>query len=408
MRRDEVRVDREPQDPQSLVEIVLPDGRVPVGRAALQHFGAPDVVDEHVDVAVVVPDPRRPGSAPGPDRDGRPRPRCRCRRGAPTNSAVSSIVSTRSYSDRRDRRAATGADDRRAGFAQGRGDAAPGTSGGTGNDRDPTTKRVPVRRPSHMAGLMLAALDLSIATKMTKNRGGFATGSIPSLHDRCRGVRRSELSVGVDHVSMDQGGGAATGSRRDVAVVLPRDPRRLRRGADHAGGPPGDRDRGPRPLAPDAADLRGGPGALRRRGGRRASHAPGDARFFVTRLGPRRHGARRRASRRVGARCRSRRGGRRREVGRADPRVDGGRVRVRRTEDPDADDRRARRSTPRLQGSGDGAGPDRRGRSPALGRDRGDLPRARASSRSPGPAPTRRASRTDHMAAHDRVGQTLG
>ena len=53
---DEVGVDGEPEDPETLVEVVLPDGRVPLGRAALEQLAAPDVVDEHVDVAVVVPD----------------------------------------------------------------------------------------------------------------------------------------------------------------------------------------------------------------------------------------------------------------------------------------------------------------------------------------------------------------
>ena len=39
--------------PQAGVEVVLPDRRVPVGRAALEHLAAPDVVDEHVEAAVV-------------------------------------------------------------------------------------------------------------------------------------------------------------------------------------------------------------------------------------------------------------------------------------------------------------------------------------------------------------------
>ena len=63
--------------------------------------------------------------------------------------------------------------------------------------------------------------------------------------------------------------------------------------------------------------------------------------------------------RRVRARSRSRRCGRRREVGRADPRGDGGRLRLRWAEDADADDRRPRRSAARVQGPGDGARPDR-------------------------------------------------
>ena len=39
------------------VEVVLPDRRVPLRRTALQHLAAPDVVDEHVDVAVLVAEP---------------------------------------------------------------------------------------------------------------------------------------------------------------------------------------------------------------------------------------------------------------------------------------------------------------------------------------------------------------
>ena len=83
-------------------------------------------------------------------------------------------------------------------------------------------------------------------------------------------------------------------------------------------------------------------------------------RFFERARG--RRDAARRVPRRLRARRRSRRRGRRREVGRADRRVDGHRLRVRRPEDPDPDDRRARRSAPRLQGPGHVTGAHRRGR----------------------------------------------
>ena len=59
MRRDEVRVDREAEDAQARLEIVLPDGRVPIGRSTLQELRAPDVVDQHVDVTVIGSDPGR-------------------------------------------------------------------------------------------------------------------------------------------------------------------------------------------------------------------------------------------------------------------------------------------------------------------------------------------------------------
>jgi hypothetical protein len=53
---DEVGVDGEPEDPETLVEVVLPDGGVPLGRAALELLATPDVVDEDVDVAVRLPE----------------------------------------------------------------------------------------------------------------------------------------------------------------------------------------------------------------------------------------------------------------------------------------------------------------------------------------------------------------
>ena len=63
VRRDEVGVDREPEDPQAGVEVVLPDRGVPLVGSALQDLGAPDVVDQHVDVPVVVAGSARPAAA---------------------------------------------------------------------------------------------------------------------------------------------------------------------------------------------------------------------------------------------------------------------------------------------------------------------------------------------------------
>ena len=71
-------------------------GRVPLGGPALEQLAAPDVVDEHVDVAVVVADLL--GEVPhliGIEVVDGAR-RCRCRPASVTSSAVSSIVSARS------------------------------------------------------------------------------------------------------------------------------------------------------------------------------------------------------------------------------------------------------------------------------------------------------------------------
>ena len=57
MRRDEVGVDREPENAQAVGEVVLPDRPVPLRGPALQQLAAPDVVDEHVDVPELVADP---------------------------------------------------------------------------------------------------------------------------------------------------------------------------------------------------------------------------------------------------------------------------------------------------------------------------------------------------------------
>ena len=54
---DEVGVDGEPEYPETFVEVVLPDRCIPFSRAALEHFSAPDVVDQHIDVPVVPVNP---------------------------------------------------------------------------------------------------------------------------------------------------------------------------------------------------------------------------------------------------------------------------------------------------------------------------------------------------------------
>ena len=74
--RDQVRVDREPQQPQAVVEVVLPDRLVPLE----QVLGAPDVVDEHVEPALLGVDALDQARPPAPGRGGRPRPRCPRRR----------------------------------------------------------------------------------------------------------------------------------------------------------------------------------------------------------------------------------------------------------------------------------------------------------------------------------------
>jgi hypothetical protein len=49
MARDQVGLDREAQEPQAAVEVVLPHGLVPLE----EMLGAPDVVHQHVEAALL-------------------------------------------------------------------------------------------------------------------------------------------------------------------------------------------------------------------------------------------------------------------------------------------------------------------------------------------------------------------
>ena len=96
---DQVRVDRQAQHPQPLLEVVLPHRRVPLE----QQLAAPDVVDQHVEP----PAARRRSAATSASTW--PASRWSTATAIPvppaalTSSAVSSIVSGRSYSERRSR-----------------------------------------------------------------------------------------------------------------------------------------------------------------------------------------------------------------------------------------------------------------------------------------------------------------
>ena len=66
MRRDEVCVDTQPQDPQAVGEVVLPDRPIPLLRSALEDLRAPDVVDEDVYRTVLAGDTvRKPAHCGG-------------------------------------------------------------------------------------------------------------------------------------------------------------------------------------------------------------------------------------------------------------------------------------------------------------------------------------------------------
>lgn len=92
---DRVRLDGEAQQLEALVEVVFPDRRVPLE----ERLAAPDVIDEDVEAALFVRDAGDQGldlgrdQMVGGDRDT-------AASAAVTSSAVSSMVSGRSYSER--------------------------------------------------------------------------------------------------------------------------------------------------------------------------------------------------------------------------------------------------------------------------------------------------------------------
>jgi hypothetical protein len=125
--RDEMRVDREPQDAQADVDVVFPDRLVPLGRSALEDLGAPDVVDQHVDVAVIVSDAiGEPLHLPRIEMVERNRDACSAECGEELRRLVDGLgpVVLRWFRVRR----AAGTDHRGASFAERCSDAATGAS----------------------------------------------------------------------------------------------------------------------------------------------------------------------------------------------------------------------------------------------------------------------------------------
>ena len=136
-----------------VVEVVLPHRRVPLEEV----LGAPDVVDEHVEAALLGVDALDERARPARGRGGRRRPRCPSPPAAVTSSAVSSIVSGRSTSERLLARAAAGAVDGRARLAERDGDAAAGAAGGAGDERDHAATRPAAARRRSAAGTTAAS-----------------------------------------------------------------------------------------------------------------------------------------------------------------------------------------------------------------------------------------------------------
>ena len=99
MRSDEVRIDGQPEYSEALIEIVLPNGSVPLFGSSLKKFGAPNVVYKHsMWPWVLLMSSARTFTWSGSrwsTATEQPTPPRRV-----TSSAVSSIVSARLYSDR--------------------------------------------------------------------------------------------------------------------------------------------------------------------------------------------------------------------------------------------------------------------------------------------------------------------
>jgi hypothetical protein len=154
MRRDEVGLDGEPEEPEAVVEAELPYGRVPLRGSALEQLAAPDVVDEHIDVAVGGPDllgqrfhldgievvdrDRDAGAAEARDDLGGLLDRL--------GTAVVGPKGSRATTAPR-------AHDRCSRFSQGRRNATPGPSGRPRHDGHATTQCAAIWRPVHASSV---------------------------------------------------------------------------------------------------------------------------------------------------------------------------------------------------------------------------------------------------------------
>ena len=216
MRRHQVGLDGEPEYPESLVEIELPDGRVPLGRPALEQLTAPDVVDEHVDVAVIgldargqglylvllemVDGSRDPDAAEARDEVG----------GLLDRLGAVVFRSSRS-------RGATRANDRCPRLAQSGCDATPSPPRRARDDGDTAPQCIPVRRPrhhptvpgangKHKRSRVVLACVVSIPVRSTPH---------PTLSPKGRGTRATQSSTGHRGLSYAlPSGRRATAGRR--------------------------------------------------------------------------------------------------------------------------------------------------------------------------------------------------
>ncbi len=154
MRCDQVSVDGQPQDAQTSFQIVSPDRRVPRWRGTFQDFGAPDVVDQHIDVAVVVAHARsqtphlRGVEVINLDRDPHA-----AKLGYQLGGLLDGLGTRVIRPDRPApaSTAAPGADHCRTGLTQAGRNAASRTSCRAGHHRHPITKCTRIWRPCHNA-----------------------------------------------------------------------------------------------------------------------------------------------------------------------------------------------------------------------------------------------------------------
>jgi hypothetical protein len=144
MRRNQVSTDTQPQYPQSFLEIVLPERRVPFRGAALEHFGAPDVVHQNVDMAVRAPNPIREvlhfGGAQMIDSHGDARSTKACHELSRFFDGFGTFVVGARRAIRS--RAPPGANDRRTRLREGTGNAASRPARRAGHDCDTVSECV--------------------------------------------------------------------------------------------------------------------------------------------------------------------------------------------------------------------------------------------------------------------------
>src|SRR5512134_1820823 len=149
VRGDQVGIDGQAENPEPLLEIELPDRGVPVPGAALELLPTPDVVDQNVDVAVLLPDPlRQTHDLAGVEMVDDDRDAVAAQRGDELGSFLDRLGAVVVGPQGTPATAAAATDDRGAGLSQRGRDTTAGPACRPGDHRDAATQGIRIRPPA--------------------------------------------------------------------------------------------------------------------------------------------------------------------------------------------------------------------------------------------------------------------